>query len=72
MFDVRDIMERALWTAAQTFFAVMAASGADWVNISSLKAAGIAAGASALSALKNSVAQKRKANGEDDFWEDEE
>jgi len=50
-----DLVERALWTAAQSFLTVLVAAGTDFVNIATWKAAAIAAGAAGLSALKTAV-----------------
>ena len=52
-----DIADRAGWTALQTFVATVAAAGADYVHVASWKAAAIAAGAAAISALKNAFVQ---------------
>lgn len=53
---VTDTASRAAWTAAETFFAVWAASGMNWADVTVLKAAGLAAGAAALSVVKNGAA----------------
>ena len=47
-----DLHERAVWTAAQAGLAVVVASGAGWVDVAVWKAAGIAAGAAGISAMK--------------------
>jgi hypothetical protein len=49
----KDIIERIFWTAVQAFLAVFIVS-----DISNLKAAGVAAAAAVLSAIKGLVASK--------------
>lgn len=58
-----NLIERALWTAGQTFLAVLVAAGTDYINVATWKAAAVAAGAAALSALKTSIQEKQAANG---------
>lgn len=58
---VSNLIERSLWTAGQTFLAVLVAAGADYINVATWKAAAIAAGAAGLSALKTAI-QERRAN----------
>lgn len=56
MFDqklIKDVAERALWTAAQTFLAVYTVGGME-----ELKAAGTAAVAAGLSVIKGFVATR--------------
>lgn len=55
----RNLLERALWTAAQAGLAVLAASGTGFVDIAVWKSAALAAGAAALSALKTAVQEAR-------------
>ena len=50
---IKDVLERALWTAAQTFIAVYTVGGID-----EAKAAGTAAAAAGLSVLKGFAATK--------------
>ena len=49
----KDVLERAVWTAAQAFLAIYAVGGVD-----ELKAAGTAALAAGISVLKGFVATK--------------
>ena len=56
-----DLISRAMWTAAQSFLTVLVAAGTDFVNIATWKAAAIAAGAAALSALKTTVQSRNVA-----------
>lgn len=55
---MRDLIERAVWTAAQSFLTVLVAAGTDYVNVATWKAAVIAAGAAGLSALKTAVVSR--------------
>lgn len=55
---LRDLTERAVWTAAQALLTVLVAAGTGWVDVATWKAAGIAAGAAALSALKTAALAK--------------
>ena len=48
---LKDLLERAIWTAAQAFLAVFTLG-----DMASVEAAGIAAGAAAISALKSILA----------------
>lgn len=48
-----DILVRALKTFAQSFLAVLAASGTGYLEIDALKAASIAGGAAIISFLQN-------------------
>lgn len=54
----RDLLERAGWTFVQTALAVVLASGADFVNVSSLKAAAVAGLAAGLSVVKSYAKDK--------------
>lgn len=54
----KDLLERAAWTAAQTFLAVVVAAGTDFVNVATLKAAALAGAAAGLSALKTLLVAK--------------
>lgn len=54
-----NLVERALWTAAQAGLAVLVAAGTDYVNVATWKAAVIAAGAAGLSALKTALQEHR-------------
>jgi hypothetical protein len=56
MSTYRDTAIRAAKTAVQTGLAIVVASGLDYLDASVWKAAGIAAGAAALSAIQNSLA----------------
>ena len=49
----KDIIERAVWTAAQAFLAIFTVA-----DMSSAKTAGVAAMAAAISAVKSIVASK--------------
>jgi hypothetical protein len=51
----RDIAVRAVKTAVQSGLAIVAATGAGWVDADVWKAAGIAAVAAGLSALQNAL-----------------
>jgi hypothetical protein len=54
MFNVnflKDLLERAIWTGAQAFLAVFTVG-----DMASAKAAGVAAGAAAISVLKSILA----------------
>lgn len=53
--EVRNLIERAAWTAAQTSLAIIVASGVNWVDPALWKTAAIAGVASGLSALKTSI-----------------
>lgn len=55
--DFRDLALRAVKTFVQAFLAVFIAAGTDYVNVSTVKAAAIAAGAAVFSAVYNAVAQ---------------
>ncbi|MGQ0669538.1 MAG: hypothetical protein ACT4PO_07685 [Actinomycetota bacterium] len=57
----KDIVERVAFTGAEAFLAVLVASGAGYVNVSTLRAAAIAAGAAAIAALKVAIQQKTAA-----------
>lgn len=59
-FNWQPIVERGVWTFAQTFLAVLVASGTDYANIATLQAAAIAGGAAVLSFLKNVTVQARE------------
>jgi hypothetical protein len=48
---LKDLLERAIWTAAQAFLAVFTVG-----DMASAKAAGVAAAAAAVSALKSVLA----------------
>ncbi|MGQ0668071.1 MAG: hypothetical protein ACT4PO_00085 [Actinomycetota bacterium] len=54
----KDIAERTLFTAAEAFLAVLVAAGTGYVNVSTLRAAAIAAGAAAIAAAKVAIQQK--------------
>ncbi len=56
--QLRDLVERMAWTAAQAFLAVFAVTGVWGVDLSSAKQGAIAAIAAALSALKTAVQNK--------------
>ena len=56
---MRDMLERAGWTFTETFLAVALAAGADWVEVSTLRAALLAGLASGLSVVKTYAAQHR-------------
>lgn len=53
-----QLVERALWTAAQSFLTVLVAAGTDYINVATWKAAVVAAGAAGLSALKTAVVSR--------------
>lgn len=53
-----NLIERAAWTAAQSLLTVLVAAGTGWVDVATWKAAGIAAGAAALSALKTGLQER--------------
>lgn len=53
--DYRDIGVRAFKTAVQTFVSVVALGAADVVNVETLKALLVAAGAAAVSATWNYI-----------------
>lgn len=57
-----DLLERAAWTASETFLAVLVAAGVDFVDLAVWKTAAVAAGAAALSAFKTAIQQRRAAN----------
>lgn len=57
--DWPDIANRVGWTFVQAFIATVAAAGADYVNATVLKSAGIAGLAAAISLLKNIFVQAR-------------
>ena len=54
-----NLLERALWTAGQAFLAVLVAAGTDYIDVTTWKAAAIAAGAAGLSALKTALQEHR-------------
>ncbi len=56
----QPIVERGAWTFAQAALAILVASGTDYVNIATWKAAGIAGGAALISFLKNVTVQARE------------
>lgn len=53
-----DAAERVVVTFIQVAIAVVVASGADWVDVNTWEAAGLAGGAAALSALKAVIARR--------------
>lgn len=53
----KNLIERAAWTAAQSALTVLVAAGTGFVDVQLWKAAALAAGAAALSALKTAVAE---------------
>lgn len=55
---MRDLIERALYTAAETFLAVLVAAGTDYIDVATWKAAAVAAGAAGLSALKTAFVSR--------------
>lgn len=59
-FDWKAIAERASWTFVQAALAVLVASGTDYVNVETWKAAGIAGGAAVFSVLKNIAYQYKQ------------
>lgn len=59
-FNWQPIVERATWTFAQAGLAVLVASGTDYINVATWKAAGIAGGAALFSFLKNITVQARE------------
>jgi hypothetical protein len=56
--EFADLAERVLWTAAQAFLAVFVVA-----DVSTAKAAGVAAAAAAVAVVKGFVAQKVGAKG---------
>lgn len=56
----QPIVERGAWTFAQAALAILVASGTDYVNVATWKAAGIAGGAALISFLKNVTVQVRE------------
>lgn len=54
-----NLTERAGWTAVQTFVVVVAASGVDYVNVATWKAAALAAGAALISSLKSGLQDQK-------------
>ena len=59
MTDVRDLVERTVYTAAEAGLAVLVAAGAGWVDVDVWRGAGVAAVAAALAAVKTWVVQRR-------------
>lgn len=59
--DLPDWFTRALWTFAQTFAALEAAAGADWLDAASLKLAALGGIAAGLSVAKSGIAAWLKA-----------
>lgn len=59
MTDVRDLVERTVFTAAEAGLAVLVAAGAGWVDVGVWRGAGVAAVAAALAAVKTWVVQRR-------------
>lgn len=55
--DWKDILERAEWTFAQAFLAVVSVGVAGVTDVGTWKAGAIAGAAAVLSMLKNVVAQ---------------
>jgi len=53
-----DTVERAAFTFAETFIALMLATGTDWLNLSAARAAGIGALAAALAVIKAAIASR--------------
>lgn len=53
-----DIAERAAMTAVQAFLAVLLANAAGMTDVATLRAAGLAALAAALSAVKGALASR--------------
>lgn len=51
----RDVGLRALKTGVQAALAILVASGTGYVHVATLKAAAVALGAAALSALQNAI-----------------
>lgn len=56
---MRDLLERAAWTAVQSALAVVVAAGSGWLDVNVWKAAGVAGVAAGLSALKTAVVARR-------------
>jgi hypothetical protein len=54
-----DMGERALFTFLETFLALVLASGTDWLNLSTIRAAGIGALAAALAVVKAAIASRK-------------
>lgn len=61
--DIDDMVERAGWTALQTFLALVMADGANWAEQATWKKAAIAAIAAGVSALKSAYKQHRELAG---------
>jgi hypothetical protein len=53
-----DTGERALFTVLETFLALVLAAGTDWLNLSTVRAAGIGALAATLAVVKAAIASR--------------
>jgi hypothetical protein len=53
-----DTAERALFTFLETFLALVLAAGTDWLNLSTIRAAGIGALAATLAVVKAAIASR--------------
>jgi hypothetical protein len=53
-----DTGERALFTFLETFLALVLAAGTDWLNLSTVRAAGIGALAATLAVVKAAIASR--------------
>lgn len=59
--DWQDVADRAVWTFAQSFLAVLVAAGTNFVDGAVWKSAAVSGLAAVFSALKNIVAGVRSA-----------
>jgi hypothetical protein len=59
--DVRDIVERTVWTAIEAGLAVVVAANAGWTDLAVWQSAAIVGVAAGLAAFKNAVKQHRAA-----------
>ena len=55
---LKDTLERAAFTFAEAFIALVLAAGTDWLNLSTIRAAGIGALAAALAVVKAAIATR--------------
>jgi hypothetical protein len=56
--ELKDVVERCVWTAIETATAVLVAAGTGWLEASVWQTAGVTAGAAVLSVIKNVATTK--------------
>lgn len=59
VYSWKEVAKRAVWTFVQAAGAIVLAAGTDYINMETLKAAGIGGIAAVLSFIKNVVVQTK-------------